>query len=375
VCRLSFNLAAAPDPFRWEYNNPWIEHHLRAVLRDKRPDIFHLISGYLISGSALQAARQLDIPTVVSLTDFWFLCPRITMLRSDKHVSTLPIDPVTCARCLGEEKRRYRIPGRIAPGLMNFFWSLRKDQIERIKTRMAFLGQVLSRVDTLVSPSQFLRTMFIEAGVRPEQIIYSRQGHDFPDLTPDILAKSPSSHLRVGYSGQIAWNKGVHVLFEAVRRMADVPLEVQVYGDTMPSPMYTRQLCKLAGSDRRLKLAGVYRRQEMSQVFRDLDVIIVPSLWYENSPNVILEAFAHRTPVIASNLGGMAELVLHEENGLLFAPGDPDDLARQLRRLIQEPQLLARLQGGISPVKNTSQEMDELEEIYHNVSCLRQANA
>jgi glycosyltransferase involved in cell wall biosynthesis len=367
VRRLSFNLAAAPDPFRWEYDNLWIDHHLKEFLSERRPDVFHLIGGYLMSGRALRVAHQLDTSTVVTLTDFWFLCPRISMLRSNGQVSTLPINAVTCARCLGEEKRRYRLPGRVAPSLMNAFWRLRKTRIREVEARMAFLRQTLNQVNAIISPSQFLRSVFIEAGVEPERIIFSRQGRDFPDLTPQMLEKMPSSGLRVGYIGQIAWHKGIHVLFEAVRRMPGVPLTMRAYGDTTPFPEYTARLRRLVAGDKRLKLAGVYHRQEVSQVLRELDVIVVPSLWYENSPNAILEAFAHRTPVIASNLGGMAELVRDGENGLLFAPGDADDLARQLRRLLDDPSLLPTLRAGIGPVKGVAHEMDELEEIYRSV--------
>ncbi len=320
-----------------------------------------------MSGRALQVAHQLGMPTVVTLTDFWFLCPRISMLRSNGQVSTLPINAATCARCLGEEKRRYRLAGRIAPALMNAFWRLRKTQIRNIEARMTFLRQTLNQADAIISPSRFLRSTFIKAGVEPERIIFSRQGRDFPDLTPEILRKTSSSGLEVGYIGQIAWHKGVHVLFEAARRMSKLPLTVRAYGDTMSFPEYTAHLRRLMAGDERLKLVGVYHRQEVSQVLRGLDVIVVPSLWYENSPNAILEAFAHHTPVIASNLGGMAELVRDGENGLLFAPGDADDLARQLRRLLDDPRLLPALRAGIGPVKSMAQEMDELEEIYRVV--------
>ncbi len=368
VRRLSFNLAAAPDPFRWAYDNPGIGEHLRGYLAKLAPDLLHLISGYLMSGSTLRAAMDLQIPTVVTLTDFWFLCPRITLLRSNGQLCAPPFDAATCARCLGEKKRRYRLLGRVAPNLMNVFWRLRKTQMRNVETRMAFLRQALDQADAIISPSQFLRSIFIEAGVEPERIIFSRQGRDFPDLTPEMLEKRPSSGLRVGYIGQIAWFKGVHVLFEAARRMPDASLSVRAYGDPRPFPGYTAHLRQLISGDERLELSGLYRRQEVSQVLRDLDVIVVPSLWYENSPNAILEAFGHRTPVIASNLGGMAELVRDGENGLLFAPGDADDLAQQLRRLLDAPHLLTALREGIGPVKSVAQEMGELEEIYRVVA-------
>ena len=102
----------------------------------------------------------------------------------------------------------------------------------------------------------------------------------------------------------------------------------------------------------------------MWQAMRELDVVVVPSINYENSPNVILQAFVYRTPVVVSNLGGMAELVEHEKNGLLFNPGDASDLALQLRRLKEDTDLLYRLREGIGTVKSMAEEMDELLEIY-----------
>jgi glycosyltransferase involved in cell wall biosynthesis len=337
-------------------------------LSEHHPDVFHLISGYLMSGRALRVAHQLDIPTVLTLTDFWFLCPRITLLRSNGQLCTPPFDAVTCARCLGEERRRYRIPGRIAPALMDAFWRVRKGLVAQVQARMTFLQETLNRVDAIISPSQFLRNLFIRAGVAPERIIFSRQGRDFPALTPDLLEKTPSAYLRVGYMGQIAPHKGVHTLFEAVRRMPEAALTVKAYGDDSHFPGYTRRLRRIAKIDERLTLAGTYRCTDVSQVLRELDVIVVPSVWYENSPNVILEAFAHRTPVVASDLGGMVELVRDGGNGLLFAPSNAHDLARQLERLLKDPGLLPALRAGISPVKSMVQEMDELEETYRSVT-------
>src|SRR3990172_7869526 len=121
IRRLSFNLAHAADPERWEYDNPWVAEHLRDWMRKLRPDVFHLVSGYLMTGSALRVAAEEGIPSVVTLTDYWFLCRRITLLRSDGTLSAPPLDPVRCARCLGEERRRFRIPSRVAPGLMKAY--------------------------------------------------------------------------------------------------------------------------------------------------------------------------------------------------------------------------------------------------------------
>lgn len=373
VRRLSYNLANSPDPLRYEFDNPWVGEYLHRLLEEYRPDVFHLIGGYLMSGRALLVSTELQIPTVLTLTDFWFLCKRISMLRSDGSISTLPIDPHTCARCLAEEKRRYRLPARYFPALMDQFWRRRAGQAGLLRERLEFLMETLNKVDVIISPSEFLRSIYVEAGVEPERILFSRQGRDFPGLTAQHLEKTPSQTLRVGYTGQIAWHKGVHVLFEAALSLPGLPIQVQVFGDEAHFPAYASELRRRAGTDPRLNLCGVYPPEQVSRVFQNLDVLVVPSLWYENSPNVILEAFAHRTPVIASNLGGMAELVQHDQNGLLFQTGDSADLARQLRRLVEEPDLAARLSSGVGPIRSSAEEIDELEGIYQRVTNISQA--
>lgn len=367
VRRLRFNLDAAPDPFRWRYDNRWIGNHLSGYLADLAPDVVHLISGYMMSGSTLLAAEALRIPTVVSLTDFWFLCPRVTLLRSNGQLCGPPFSAATCAQCLGEERRRYRIPGRFAPGLMRAFWKRQTGQIARVQERMDYLRRALDSVRVLVSPSRFLRDLFIQAGVVPEKIVFCRQGRDFASLGPGDLAKTPSRRLRIGYMGQIAPHKGVHTLFKAVQLLPKADLEVKVFGDTTRFPDYVRRLRRMADRDSRLKLAGMYERTEISRVLRDVDVVVVPSIWYENSPNTILEAFAHRTPVVVSDLGGMSELVEDGTNGLLFESDNASSLADTLRCIAQDDGLLKRLSRGCKPVKPVAEEMNELLTIYRSL--------
>ncbi len=369
VRRLRFYLATAPDWFVWSYDNRWIGEHLRELFAEFRPDVLHVISGYLISGRAILEAAACDIPAVVTLTDFWFLCQRVSLRRTDGRVSTIPTQPAACAQCLGEERRRYRIPGRLFPGVMRWYWRRQSGAIARIEARNAFLRRALNTASAVISPSQFLRNVHIQSGITPETIVYSRQGRDFPGLTAEHWRKSPSQILRIGYLGQLAELKGVHVLIEAARRLPEANLSVTIYGDVAHFPDYADRLTKLMAGDPRLRLAGAYQGQEaLAQVFPELDVVVVPSLWYENSPNAILEAFAYHTPVIASRLGGMAELVQHDRNGLLFETGDAADLARQIQRLLAEPDLLARLQAGIGPVRSTTEEIDELVAIYRRVA-------
>jgi glycosyltransferase involved in cell wall biosynthesis len=145
-------------------------------------------------------------------------------------------------------------------------------------------------------------------------------------------------------------------------------IRLMLFGDQTISNDYTNRITTIIGNDDRIKLKGTFPRENLSEVFKELDVLVVPSLWYENSPNTILEAFAFKTPVIATNLGGMVELVHHNENGLLFESNNAHGLKEQIQRLLDEPQLLEQLRSGIQPVKSVQDEIDELVEVYQSVS-------
>jgi glycosyltransferase involved in cell wall biosynthesis len=109
---------------------------------------------------------------------------------------------------------------------------------------------------------------------------------------------------------------------------------------------------------------GAFPHEKLGEMLSGLDVLIVPSLWHENNPRVIQEAFACKIPVIASDVGGISEFVQHEVNGLLFERGNVNDLQKQLRCVVREPRLLERLQSGIPFVKLIEDEVSEFEAIY-----------
>ena len=104
----------------------------------------------------------------------------------------------------------------------------------------------------------------------------------------------------------------------------------------------------MIGTQEGIFLRGRYDRKGLGAILAETDVVVVPSIWYENAPLVIQEAFATKTPVIATNLGGMAEAVFHGVDGLLFERNDPEDLARQLVRIVNEPGLLRKMADAIT---------------------------
>ena len=231
------------------------------------------------------------------------------------------------------------------------------------------LQESIALPDLVLSHSVFLQQMFARNTSVPIRVL--RHGLEIEWLD-DFHGKTSADKLRIGYIGQLQWTKGVHVLIEAFQRsQLDGWASLQIWGDPTRNLDYVQMLQDCINNDQAIELRGRFEQDQIATVLAEIDVLVVPSLWYENSPLVIKEAFVANTPVIASDLGGMAELVTHNVDGLLYEQGDAEDLARQLRRIFDEPGLLDRLQRGIQPVKTIHQEIDELEAVYSDLIARR----
>jgi glycosyltransferase involved in cell wall biosynthesis len=182
--------------------------------------------------------------------------------------------------------------------------------------------------------------------------------------------KTRQGPLRIGYLGQIARHKGIHLLIKAFQQVSSTTTQqprLMIYGNVAPASAYMAQLERLARGTRDIQFCGAYANAQVRDVLSEFDVLVVPSTWYEIGPLVILEAFAAGVPVVASRLPNLEYQVRDEVDGLLFEPDDVGDLARQLRRLVDDPGLLERLARGIVPVRDGEEELRDLEAIYQSV--------
>jgi hypothetical protein len=141
-----------------------------------------------------------------------------------------------------------------------------------------------------------------------------------------------------------------------------------LFGDPQKNPEYFSILQEIAGSDERIRFAGTFPNEKIAEIFSEIDLLVIPSLWYENTPLVLYSALATKTPVLVSNIGSLAEVVSHGQNGLLFKVGDSMDLGRQIESVLNDPSALDRLRQGIAPVKSMDQNLLELLEIYAALS-------
>jgi glycosyltransferase involved in cell wall biosynthesis len=370
VHRLTLTLAPGRTfPLLWEH--PAAEEWCMTTVTRFAPAVVHVHSGYLLGAPALAAARRAGVSSVVTLHDYWFACPRITLVQPGGARCSGPETAGKCAWCLASDQRRIRwLPGPMRDRLAA---RARKSPAPRwldaqsrvVAARQRGVLDALAGAAAVLSPTRFVADAVAAAGFATRPITVQPVGHP---RTEWIARRPDANHVRLAYLGQIAPHKGVHLAIDAVRANRDPRLTLAVHGPLTPHEDYVTELRRRAAGDPRIVFHGPYRRADLPAIFSVTDALLVPSTWYENAPLVIYEAHAAGVPVVASRLGGIPELVTNERDGLLFEPDQADDLGRQIERLLTEPDLLARLGAGARAPRTIDDDVQGLVRLYERVS-------
>lgn len=370
-----------------EYNNKFLALHFRGLVEKLQPDIVHFFHLGRLSASIVDVCHDLGIPMVLTPTDFWFICPTCRLQLPDNSLCTGPDKSgVNCLRHVVSNTQPSELTAKlnilpdwlvalaiwgINQGLLSKRWF--SPYVRALSARPAFLRPRINMMDAVVVPTRLMENLLCRNGLVAEKIIFSPYGLDMSSISPSPSKKGGHPALRLGFIGSLYEHKGAHLLIEAVRSLpAALPLVVRIYGSMDEFPEYAEKLRTAAAGDARISFCGTFPNSEIGQVLADLDVLAVPSIWYENTPLVIYSAHAAGCPVIATNLGGMAEVVRDGENGLLIEAGHVGGLTQAIRRLAEDRELLRRLADKIKPPKSIADYAGELVVIYQKILHKRQ---
>jgi glycosyltransferase involved in cell wall biosynthesis len=360
VTRLRIAVPDASRGLRETYEHPLLAAALEQTLADYAPDLIYQLSGYVFGVTPLLCAARHGVPSVLFATDFWHTCQRVTLLRSDQVCCAGPRSAADCAACRVSARLPARLTGsplhRIARAAVAGMASLPVGPLAAalgtpdFAEREVAVADALRQVALVVSNSAFLANTFERLGVQKERLLVVRQGVDAAELsepTSEAPRRGAAVGLRVLYLGQISRHKGVDLLLDAARQLqrTTVPFTLRLVGPITDTAAFEHSL--RGALDDIIMLDPPQPREALAGLLGEADVVVVPSRWYENSPNVILEAFAAGVPVIAARHGGMAEMVRHEIDGLQFEPGNARALTAALQRMATEPELLAHLSRQI----------------------------
>jgi glycosyltransferase involved in cell wall biosynthesis len=390
---------------------------LGEFLDEMKPDIVHFQHLIGLGLGCVEAVVERGLKRVFTLHDFWLMCPMGQRLCYTDLQICDPIKFEKCGPCVfgsgwqdpGEDKpadpahppgvmdrfeglyrgRVASTPGRFARRPRALIWAARHTlrslggrlfgnadarpaappSRNPFVIRFEAMRQMLTTMDLLITPSAFLRDQFIEHfRVSPDRIIHSANGMDLSYI--ERLPKSPSPALRFGFVGSVIRTKGIHVLAEAFLRAVKgrVDLELHVFGaPNRWTTNYHDELVQMTGHCPYVKFHGRFDNKQISRVLQQIDVLVLPSIWYENAPLTLNEAAIAQTPILVSDKGGMLEFVRCNQYGWTFKIGDPEDLAQKMLRLADDRSLVPTLGGNPPRIKSVEANATELTAIYRRI--------
>ncbi len=371
------------------YENENIAARFGQMLDRFKPDVVHFQHLMYLSTTCVHEAVRRRIPVVMTLHDYWLICQRGRFLKPDLSVCPGQTD-TGCAQCFHHllDRNISTIHHWLKPLLGRQPWlreqarrwygkragsqSVSLAARQQVQARMAHIRALCASVSLFLAPSRFLREQFVAFGLPEEKILFHECGLQTDAIQPMPKALIPQKNgdkrpLIFGYIGVVDPVKGVHLLVEAFQTLPRA--ELRIYGGEAayaPYPDEKRFRSQLASSAR-IRCMGRYEQRELGRILAEVDVVVVPSIWYENAPLVIREAFLAHTPVITADFGGMREWVRDGVNGLLFEPRNSDGLRQKMMRFITEPDLVTRLSRAFPAVRPISEDAALLEQHYRRL--------
>ncbi|MFW6116208.1 MAG: glycosyltransferase family 4 protein [bacterium] len=322
------------------------------VLERLDPDIVHVEHLMGLPVALINALQRRQIPYVITLWDFWWICANAQLLTNySQEICDGPEAYLNCARCaLARAGVRWLLPAVPAvSGLLGW--------------RNRLLRGVMTGAARLIAPTPFVRDWYASHGAPADNLVVAQPALE-SRATSVARGRGPKASLRFAYIGGLSWQKGVHVLAEAFSRLRGAA-ELWIAGDETFDPKYTARL--RAEATPNVKFLGRLSRDDVWKTLAEVDVVAVPSLWYETFSFIVSEAFAAGVPVVASRLGPLADRVRDQVDGLLIPPGDVSAWRDGLQRLVEEPDLLKRLTANVQPPVTLDEHVDQIEGLYRAV--------
>lgn len=377
-----------------DWPNTFLRDRFAEVLHEFRPGIVHFHNFISLGDDLVGSARSASARVVYTLHDYGLVCPNALLLRSDgglcgkadggyfEACCPVPIrvsggrTPVV-RQLLPSLSRWQALAGQQPPGGPRRLIRdavgiattlLGEPRVTDVVAKREFFIQATRRifdgVDLFLAPSAFLRDRYLACGLAPERVRHVRYGirHFAP------ASRTASERVRIGYIGAMHAHKGIDLLIRAFRGLGD-RASLHVHGTPFDSPVsiaHAEALRREAGPGTHFH--GPYDNARIGEVLAGLDIIVVPSLWYENSPLTIQEAFHGGVPVVTADVGGMAELVRHEIDGLHFRFGDEKSLRATLLGLVDHPKRIAQLRANIAAVPSIGEQAVVVHKCYEELT-------
>jgi glycosyltransferase involved in cell wall biosynthesis len=317
-----------------------IREEAERFLTKRAFDIMHCVHPMRM-GAVLEAGKKRGLKLVLTLMDYWMICPRVVLRRADGRLCRGPEQGGNCATFCYQDN----------------------GTAQQLFERYSHSVEMFAMVDAVLSHSRFLINTFTQSGIDTRRFIHCSNGFNYARIA-NIQKKERQGTLNLGFIGTILPHKGVEVLVDAFKRVVTDKIRLKIYGGYFGEHEYYSRVLANAEGDKRIEFCGDYDFDNIGRVLEEIDVVVVPSLWYENAPLVIGAAQAFGIPVVATRLGGMKEMVIDGVNGFTFELGHAEQLADKIRLIAANPGLIADLSNNRMLPPRIESEAFLLESLY-----------
>ncbi len=378
------------------------------IFKRINPDIVHIQHLRNMSINMTNIINLYNIPIVFTLHDLWLECLNGKKLRLNGQMC-LKRSVEECSKCLSPALfiTNKSIFDKIYLKIDRLSGHDKKKRQKGVMKRNNVMKQIISKVNLFISPSKYIRDEFIKWGIPKEKIIYSRNGmkiiknegllikneelrikneknacnddgceEKIPGQCGEMGGGSnkelgiKNGNVKFVFTSHIQKLKGIDVLIEAceiLQRRSINNVYVELYGGLGKNEKYNKEFNNKINKLKNVKYKGAFQNTDINKILSDVDYLILPSIWPENAPLVIDEAYLNNIPCIVSNIGGMAERVDDGKNGLHFKVGDAKDLADKMEYVSKNTNIRERFVKNIPHVKTIEENAKELERIYESM--------
>ncbi len=381
---------------------------IKGYIERTKPDVMHVHSRLGLPASVNELAHEVGVAVLNTIHVYGYICQRRVMIDRDGELCPGPYDLRKCAWCTGSPSY---LRNRLRALIINFkeglkarhpdvFTTLKSTKrkllsrhgptggkekslghaweydetsclAKKLEQRLQYCIQSLNRYSLrTICVSTDVKNTLIRYGVDESRLlvqhigsaIAERQTHDRRPLHNPVV---------IGNIGGVGHYKGTHVLLDAIGKVKRDDFTVKIFGKYNES--YISNLMR--GRDSLpVVFTGRYYPEELPEILKQIDIMVLPSICNDTAPQTIFESFSSGIPIIASNIGGFPDFVRHELNGLLFEPGNSDDLARKIDQVLSNPDAILEYQTKIPRLKTISENADELLMLYLEMTAQRKRN-
>jgi glycosyltransferase involved in cell wall biosynthesis len=332
----------------WDFRSPDIAREFCRTLDDFAPDVVHFHNIVGLSTGMIDECFRRQIATVMTLHDYWGICFKNTLLKNSGNICKQ--GGLVCLDCREVLAGHLPLPSPV---------------------RNAHILMSLRKVDRLITPSRFVAEQYTANGIARDRLTVIQNGIDVENFAP---GQRGAAMLTLGFIGHLGQHKGLEILLHALSLMDASKVRLLVAGTGEESGRL-QMFCHERGLDPYVSFLGHVDNRQIAALYQQIDVLIVPSVWPENSPVTITEAMASGIPVIASDVGGIGEMVEDGVTGYLVPLRDSLAIAERIERFLTRPELLKRMgEKALAKIQSYQmrQQVERLVDVYREVLAQRQ---